>query len=1374
MKIKSIRLIIGLFIIVILVVSSDVRAVDEPLVNPLNNLDAYQDYEYESSEEEYFEYVDEEGNRQVYFLKGDYWSYTVTDITDREKAVEDFITYINNLSANIIFQSTEQVIFNISTDATVTWWGEAVFEDDYYKIYLIKEWNLVPGETITRKLGGDLRFWSFNTKHTGEKLLSLNISLENGQFVVSDSVNMEIGGFSRRASYSRFMDGENYKLFYLDDIPQETGEHYWTIRDDYLDEVYEVSVTLEEVADLPPVKYGEEIGALRVRGVNFGRVSVEAASEASVNHPLFDYDISDRGDLTAEGDTIFWLPAGHWKVRIIPEDFATLEYCETQLVPVNAGELTILDVPKSLNSSFAEVSGDGLVINKTRELDNHGLITISYSEENTNEILPNLDNTEVYEGGKQAVIKNIQSVADIGNIVLLLDSSGSMRGQMEETLATARNFIQSLPDNINIQVIDFDNEPRLLNGNSKEEVLTKLDIVKADGATALYDSVLEGLAYLSGKDCPNLLLFTDGVDANWDDSGPGSVATKGEVLSAVEESGVPLYTIGFGPGHDDSTLKDLADISDGIYYPADNQTALAEVFTAINASLSQSYQITYNRPDSPALSDTPVVSMVIDTSSSMNMSPETNGCNYRIETVRKLIRNFILNLPEKSLAQLQSFNDDTYMNQIMTDNRALLLHALGGLRTKDGTDILGSVKVAVESLKNVSSSRKILLYITDAALAVDEGEKEVFDDLLVKIKEEDIRVIWVGLGITEEEEAFAHAAELSGGEYLITEDFSLLENKFNDLIQKMSEPSTVKRVPLRVVINEISESGEVKQFADNTLVDFTVTEVNDTVEYPDIVVCQTGLPFDKYNREVHNAVSQEAIPEKEVIVSKRVPLNVTASNQAMEIMVKEAIFLNKLNGIEIPFNKRLIILNMELNNILPEQEVIIYPDGSSHPSSWLNSPVDGERVVMRIPYLINDITSHLFLNYNNSMMYPVSPLTWITEKPIVRPGENSIQIEPEENISGICAFLIDKEAMDQASLHFYDTNYGHISLPLVGEIKQQELALEELPTGTPAVISDSFSLTLTGASDLKEIQTIEVENENVFRVVEGNFTSRVQSLLDINPNKHFHLRLSTGKGDLYIPLNPITALLPYGLNGAVTLAPGSINKARFAFQVPEYLAEDYSAELFIELAGRDVILPIGDIPDATDISDTSSQLMEGDGIKLQVNQLAYYDDMVVADLTLFDSKDGDSTLLDNDAFILVRDDYFGEESVQKTAGEVAEHKGLGGFSNNTRETEYIIRPLEYTEKLLFAGNMPVFDGTNRRVLLLYEIPSDGEEHNWTLQSEYFSELNYEISENEFTEPELLVEKMVPGEESDASFQQKSSEAIYSAIKDYQLSKTLDS
>ena len=275
---------------------------------------------------------------------------------------------------------------------------------------------------------------------------------------------------------------------------------------------------------------------------------------------------------------------------------------------------------------------------------------------------------EISEGLMGDVV-SVEPLTSPPEIVLLLDSSDRCARNGADT--SYSQAVHQFPQRDTfITVVDFDTIPKQLAGTAKDEVLASLASVRADGATCLYDSIMMGLSLLQGKDRPVLVVFTDGVDANWDDTGPGSVATLPEVIAAVQGSQIPLYTIGFGEGHDKTVLQQLAGISGGKYFPAADQDALNNVFESINQTLSNNYRVVYERPKEPQISNVPVVSIMVDTSGSMDAPPEEEGCGWRMQKVKNVLHDFILNLPEQTLLQVGDFDWFTVIHQSLTLDKA--------------------------------------------------------------------------------------------------------------------------------------------------------------------------------------------------------------------------------------------------------------------------------------------------------------------------------------------------------------------------------------------------------------------------------------------------------------------------------------------------------------------------------------------------------------------------------------------------------------------------------------------------------------------------------------------------------------------------------
>lgn len=1017
---------------------------------------------------------------------------------------------------------------------------------------------------------------------------------------------------------------------------------------------------------------------MTVKGASFGKVRVEPSSNVYVDHPEYSLGSNPYGDITPEGDTIFYLPSGYWNV-LVDEMESDVTYCAARLIPVNEGEITVLNIPPSAKEAYGNTelwdAGEhekGLKILETMEQGSQASITFLMMNSENPDMIPTLSNTEITEGGTPGRIISIERVKTPPSVVLVLDSSGSMRGQMENAVEAARTFIKGLPDDAFIQVIDFDTTIKILNGSTKSEVLKSLGNIKAGGATALYDSTLKGLELLEGRQRPTLVVFTDGVDANIDDTGPGSIATKQDVMEAIYKSNISVYAIGFGPNHDNKTLLEMAGISGGMYYPAQDKTALENVFNAINNKLGSIFKATYERPKEASPADVPVISLVIDTSGSMDYDPAEEGCGYRLDKVKNLYHDFISRIPENSQVQLIRFSEDVTVEQLPTNNKAELLQALGELSAGMGTDIFLSTKVALEGLKPIPSNKRIIVYLTD--LALDVENKQEHERILTEIQKEGIQSLWVGLGVEESEDVFAWAAEKSGGKYIISEDPEKLNKALDDLMS-IIQNIPAEKLTLSISVKDDSARAGNDEYTASLLVDFPLPEKSGKTVALNTLNYQTGTKLIQYDKDTAQLIYGTSIPGKEVTLVKQIPLQVTGKNKAMEWTAKKAYFMRTLKGVEAPFGKCYMAIDMEMKNITAES----------------------------IPYLIPDIASHFFITINNDGSYPASTATWLAEKPLVVPGKTELMINSGETARGVLIFLVPDEKTEQASLHFYDTMYGHINLQLTGKYRKQEIALEEMPKFQEGKLSETFSLSIKATKDLAKIEDLDPGEKSVFKVLEGELKSQVQAILDIYPHERFFLKIHTTAGPLMSPLNPSTALLPYGFFRPVTLAPGSSNRIRFSFQMPTVL-KNTRMELYGDLSGGALVLPVNN---NTAYSSASKGIQyQGDGMTITINSLVRIKEtpdvrgsLVVADITVTDIADGYGTMGFVDSFTLVREGYDPSSVEQQpmTAGAA----GLGNFASGTDPN--IAYPDEITNDLLFGINedFVVFDGESRRGFILF-------------------------------------------------------------------------
>ena len=213
-----------------------------------------------------------------------------------------------------------------------------------------------------------------------------------------------------------------------------------------------------------------------------------------------------------------------------------------------------------------------------------------------------------------------------------------------------------------------------------------------------------------------------------------------------------------------SDLLDFAEISEGKYYSAQDQDALRNVFAAIAARLGNVYTAVYKRPQQTTVSDIPVVTVVLDCSGSMDELIEGQG--QKMQMAKDMFREFFMQMPDGIMTQLITF-EDVWLEQVLTTQKAAMLQAVSSLEGGGGTNITDSAQLAYDTLRAVPTSNRILVFLTDAAMEGKENER--FGQILAKMNDAEIKSLWLGLGMEEEEDEqnFAWAAETAGGSYLL-------------------------------------------------------------------------------------------------------------------------------------------------------------------------------------------------------------------------------------------------------------------------------------------------------------------------------------------------------------------------------------------------------------------------------------------------------------------------------------------------------------------------------------------------------------------------------------------------------------------------------
>jgi Ca-activated chloride channel family protein len=204
-------------------------------------------------------------------------------------------------------------------------------------------------------------------------------------------------------------------------------------------------------------------------------------------------------------------------------------------------------------------------------------------------------NFKVFEDG---VLQKIESFESVKNLPLTLgvmvDTSASMLESLPEAQKAAIAFLDyTIGEKDRAFTISFDNEPYLLSKPTgrKDKLFRSMAGMRAEGSTALYDSIVYGLYQFSGvKGKKALVILTDGKDT-------ASKFDFDTTLDYVRKTGIAIYGIGLKISGTDLEVKyklnKLANVTGGQTFYIDSANHLEGVYRQINEELRSQYLLTY-------------------------------------------------------------------------------------------------------------------------------------------------------------------------------------------------------------------------------------------------------------------------------------------------------------------------------------------------------------------------------------------------------------------------------------------------------------------------------------------------------------------------------------------------------------------------------------------------------------------------------------------------------------------------------------------------------------------------------------------------------------------------------------------------------------
>lgn len=1270
----------------------------------------------------------------------------------RDTAIVDIIKEIETSGGEKLYQDKDTYYGKITQELDTTYIELVTNRNKEIRLYIYQEQHLLPNQarTISYKKG-DPKEQAFTAQFDGEHYYILKAEILKGDgfslTVKNDLEDVE----PRIRTKNRFIiDKKFYQKYGLYNLDTYAGTH-----------VFHLSPVSKKTKEVQ-VKFTLEKTPYKV--TTLGKLSPKAGlftlknslsslpNLEPVGHLNSEYKV--QGDFLPNGDAIYWLNNAYYHFE--------KDGLQTHLIPIRANHKTTVEWPlyfEEMKATRAQADSDQtttkMAIYEVRDKGNNTIeVDLSLSHLPRGIALEKKDFSALEGGTIAGEIIKVDNLHEPMNIAILLDSSGSMKKDMKLALKAVESFINKLPKDANITLVDFDTKVKPIKAESRKDLITKLRKIKPNGATALYDSVIKARELLDGKSRASVVLFTDGKDANHNDTKRGSKATFDEMIQSVQTSHIPIYPIAFGNSADVTSLSTITQMTKTTYYQGDTEEKLNAIFDDIAHSLSSAFRVTFKRGKAPSTGSQPVVNYMVDVSGSMDMRytmrKKCEGCSYRFEPLKAMLADSISALPDDTFIQLNTFSHEFKTPQILTQDKAKILAGIGAIKIGGGTDIVGAIKQSLALSQIVPSNRRYLIFATDAAGDAFEFKEEQEKELkaaLLALKKAGIQSFWLGMWESEAtKKHMSRLAELSGGEAFVSSDIDKIREKILAVTQNINDSQTVasdfNTLSLKLKKRN-KETGELLVAVGQKSTDLPPPETAPQNNVSDIAYKIEPFAVDKqsYNADYAQAIYGSDTPLKDVRLLKSLPLMdeqqqaISGKNKAMQLSIAKAHIFSRLKGINAGHGSQYLVLDVAMQNILPEQDIVVLDDGSKHPSGWLNKSNREYKTQKAIPtYQIPNLKNHLFIRVNNEHELPFNPITWALEKPLAEIDQYKLNIAGDSSLTGVLAFKIPDQPIQSLSLHYYDSAYGQIDLPVIGEMKITQKNTQALPQNTPTQLSNAFALSVKNKHFATELMGIKAPEDSVFQVLDLQLQSQVNALLKLEPYKRFHLQIQTKQGDWTLSPHELSSHIPFGLYDKLSLAPASHNTLSLVFQIPKGL-EEQPQRLIVELKGEDKIIPLGEANTITH-SDKALAVGQAENISLVINSIHKTKRMdgknrerLLVDITLSDSPDFESTRLHHFLYLANTPNPNLRGRASALGQNAATNKGLGGFANSTAETKdskNFVGMHSETQSRVLGCHQHVLDGMKKRCTVLFPLDKIKNKGKLYLVSGIFEDLKYEF------------------------------------------------
>jgi VWFA-related protein len=214
---------------------------------------------------------------------------------------------------------------------------------------------------------------------------------------------------------------------------------------------------------------------------------------------------------------------------------------------------------------------------------------------------------QVYENNQRQELTLFRRENIPVTVGLIVDHSGSMRTKLPNVIAAISAFAHTSKSQDKLFVVNFNDRASLEPlgrepfTNDPEKLRAALEAVDAQGRTALYDAVAQGLIHLqlSGQQKKALIVVSDGGDN-------ASLAKRSQVLALARKSEVTIYSIVLidpsGKEQNPRVLLQLSKETGGAAFFPRSQAGVMDIASQIAQDLRLQYVLGFT-PDTEAKAD---------------------------------------------------------------------------------------------------------------------------------------------------------------------------------------------------------------------------------------------------------------------------------------------------------------------------------------------------------------------------------------------------------------------------------------------------------------------------------------------------------------------------------------------------------------------------------------------------------------------------------------------------------------------------------------------------------------------------------------------------------------------------------------------------